>query len=148
MKNLSFLLVLATFSVMAMSFRTGTIVNPPNGRLSHSLGKSGKSLKAEESPMLWETTQHNFGVVKQNQPVSFEFVFTNNSNEPMILTKVKPSCGCTATNYPEEPIAPGESASIKATYNAKAMGKFKKTILVNTNTPYAEGLLTISGEVK
>jgi len=148
MKKLSLFLVLATFSVMAMSFRVGTPTNPSDGIINHSLGKSGKSLKAEDSPMIWETTQHDFGTIDQNKPVSFEFVFTNNSKEPMILTKVKPSCGCTATDYPEQPIQPGETASITATYNAKAIGKFKKTILVNTDVPYGEGILTISGEVK
>lgn len=148
MKKLSLLFVLASFSVMAISFRTGTPTNPSDGIITHSLGKSGKSLKGDDRPMKWETTQHDFGAIEQNKPVTYEFVFTNNSNEPMILTKVKPSCGCTATDYPEEPIQPGETAGIKATYNAKAIGKFKKTLVVNTNVPYGESVLTIFGEVK
>ena len=46
------------------------------------------------------------------------------------------------------PIQPGESASITCTYNAKVSGKFRKSIVVNTNVNYGEAVLYISGEVK
>ncbi|QTN38252.1 DUF1573 domain-containing protein [Cryomorphaceae bacterium] len=141
MKKFSLLLLTLTFGLMAMSFA-------PHGAMSNVLGLSGASLKAEDGPMNWERTSHDFGVIEQDAPVSYDFVFTNESGQAMIITKVKPSCGCTATNYPEAPIQPGESASITCTYNAKAMGKFRKSIVVNTNVNYGEAVLYISGEVK
>jgi hypothetical protein len=95
----------------------------------------------------WDSQEFNFGSIKQGHPVSHTFRFKNKAAEPVILTKVKPACGCTATDYPEEPIQPGEWASIKTTYNAKAMGRFRKSIAVNTDVPYAEATLFITGEV-
>jgi len=97
--------------------------------------------------MEWEGLEYDFGSIKQGEPVSHTFRFRNNSAEPLILTKVKPGCGCTATDYPKEPVQPGEWATIKATYNAKALGRFRKSIAVNTDVAYAEATLFITGEV-
>ena len=148
MKKISLLLLTLTFGLMAMSFAPiGGFA--PRGPMSNGLGVSGTELKSDDdSPMRFESTSHDFGVVDQNRPVSCTFVFTNESGVPMILTKVKPSCGCTATDYPQEPVQPGETASITATYNAKSMGKFRKSIIVNTNVEYGEATLYITGEVK
>lgn len=148
MKKISLLLLALTFGIMAASFASN-LSFAPNGAMSNALGVSGAELKSDdESPIKFENVSHDFGVIDQNKPVSYEFVFTNESGEAMIITKVKPSCGCTAADYPTEPVQPGETASITATYNAKAMGKFRKTIIVNTNVPYGEATLIVTGEVK
>ncbi|MCE2496380.1 MAG: DUF1573 domain-containing protein [Flavobacteriales bacterium] len=148
MRKFSLLLLTLTFGLMAISFATSGGF-APHGAMSKALGVSGAELKSDDdSPMKFEKLTHDFGSIEQNQPVSCTFVFTNESGEAMIITKVKPGCGCTATDYPQEAIQPGETASITATYNPKSMGKFRKSIIVNTNVPYGEAILYISGEVK
>ena len=96
----------------------------------------------------WEETTHEFGDVALNQPATHEFQFKNTSSVPLIISNVKASCGCTATNYPKSPVAPGGSASITATYNAKKAGTFTKTLTVYTNTEKSVQVLTIKGVVK
>ncbi len=101
-----------------------------------------------QKKVIWEKTVHNFGDIKQGTPVKVSFNFTNNLDYPLILKKVKASCGCTATDYPKEPILPGKKASIIATYNAANKGAFNKSITITTNAEENIKVLYIKGTVK
>jgi len=90
---------------------------------------------------------HTFGDITQDKPVSHDFAFKNTSKETILITGVKPSCGCTATNYTKTPIKPGESGSVTATFNAHAAGPFTKTLTVTTNDTEATKTLYIKGKV-
>lgn len=95
----------------------------------------------------WSETEHDFGKIKQNNPQTVEFKFTNTGKAPLMLTDVKGSCGCTATDYTKEAIAPGKQGFVKATYNAAALGAFTKTVTVTSNVEGGPMILTIKGEV-
>jgi len=77
------------------------------------------------------------------------FTFTNIGNDTLLVTAVRPSCGCTASDYTKDPILPGGTGKIEATYNAAGRpGPFNKAITVTTNDPdNASIVLTIKGEV-
>ncbi|MEN9571992.1 MAG: hypothetical protein RL172_3223 [Bacteroidota bacterium] len=96
----------------------------------------------------WVKEVHDFGDITQGKPVSVEFLFTNSGNEPLLIADVATSCGCTASDYSKEPIAPGQSSKIKVSYNAAAMGAFTKAITVNFQDAAAQKVLTIKGVVK
>lgn len=81
----------------------------------------------------WNTEFHDYGDIPQNIPAPVEFVMTNNSDQPIIITKVKGSCGCTATKHDDAPVLPGASTVITATYNAKQAGPFIKKVNVTTS---------------
>jgi hypothetical protein len=57
------------------------------------------------------------------------------------------SCGCTNLTYGKDPILPGKSTTISATYNAAAAGPFVKTITVVTNASEQPVVLQIKGKV-
>ncbi len=90
---------------------------------------------------------HDFGRVEAGKPVTAEFTFTNTGNVPLSITSVTPSCGCTVSSYTQEPVQPGKSGFIKATYNAKSAGPFNKSIAVITNATPSNLQLFIKGEV-
>ncbi len=96
----------------------------------------------------FETENHDFGVIEQGSPGTFVFVFTNTGTEPIILSNVKSSCGCTIPEWPREPINAGESNSIQVKYNTNRIGPFSKSISVYSNAQEAPILLRIKGEVK
>jgi len=105
--------------------------------------------KAEaKAAFKWSESEHNFGVIPQGKPVTTTFSFTNTGKVPLIISQVQGSCGCTATDYSKEPIAPGKKGYVKATYNAAAMGAFHKTVTVTANADAAPVVLVIKGEVK
>src|SRR6187551_1452583 len=77
--------------------------------------------------------KHDFGKIPQGKPVTTEFVFTNVGVEPLILTNVQPTCGCTIADYTKSPVKKGEKGVIKITYNAAVPAPFSKAIVVASN---------------
>lgn len=96
----------------------------------------------------WEKENYDFGEIVQAKPVSVSFTFTNHGNEPILVSNVVTSCGCTASDYSKEPIMPGKSSAVKVTYNAANMGAFSKSITVNFNDASIKKVLVIKGTVK
>ena len=95
----------------------------------------------------FDKMEFDFGHIAQGIPQKTIFILTNKSDHPLLLTKVKGSCGCTATNYSKTAVAPGEHTEIEATYNAKSVGAFQKTITVTTNLSETPTILRIKGTV-
>ncbi|KGO83236.1 MULTISPECIES: DUF1573 domain-containing protein [Flavobacterium] len=102
---------------------------------------------SEPSKITWTEDVFNFGEVEKGHPASHEFTFKNTTDQTILITHVKASCGCTATNYTKTPIKPGETGSVTATYNAANPGNFTKTITVTTNDSDVKKVLTIKGKV-
>lgn len=99
------------------------------------------------SNIIWKNEQIDLGEIPQNVPKSIEFEFKNTGKTAIIITNVKASCGCTATDYTKTPVQPGETAKITATYNAAAKGAFTKSVAVTTNADEASKTLTFKGIV-
>lgn len=86
----------------------------------------------------FEKTVHDFGANPQGVPVTYDFVFRNTGDEPLVLQSVKASCGCTTPNWPREPIMPGQESNITVKYNMARAGNFTKTITVTVKPKEAE----------
>ncbi len=82
---------------------------------------------------------HDFGDIAQGDKVNYTFKFENSGTEPLILSNVLTTCGCTATSWPREPIAPGENGDIAVSFNsAGKMGKQNKVVTVVSNAVNAQ----------
>jgi hypothetical protein len=97
--------------------------------------------------LTFKTNVIDYGNVEKGTEKLRVFTFTNTGKAPVLITKVKTSCGCTVPNYPKKPILPGESASIDITYDTNRVGQFKKTITVMSNSEEALKQLIIKGNV-
>lgn len=82
-------------------------------------------------------TTYDFGTIKEEGgKVTGRFDFTNVGDSTLILTNVRPGCGCTAANYTKTPIEPGQQGFIDATYDPyNRPGTFNKNVKVTTNEP-------------
>lgn len=129
MKNVIVIIALALLANCAMAQN----VTPP---------------KADLASFSWEATTHDFGKIKQGVPVTYEFKFTNSSKVPLIITNAQPSCGCTTPSWTRDPVMPGSTGHVKATYNAGSPGMFDKTITVSANIDGGIITLHIKGEVE
>ncbi|WP_424961706.1 DUF1573 domain-containing protein [Ekhidna sp.] len=93
----------------------------------------------EEEPMTgpkisFTEKSHDFGEITQGEKVEHIFEFENVGNEPLIISDVRTTCGCTAPEWPREPVAPGKTAKIKVVFNsAGKMGMQNKVITVMSN---------------
>jgi hypothetical protein len=95
----------------------------------------------------FQDTEHDFGTIQQGGDGSFDFVFTNTGVEPLVLSNVRSSCGCTIPSWPHEPIPAKGKEAIKVKYDTQRIGKFNKTITVTSNAGEEPIILKISGEV-
>ncbi len=97
----------------------------------------------------WDKTTHDFGTFKEEKgPQTCTFNFTNTGNEPLVISNVKASCGCTTPEWTKEPVMPGQKGYVKATYDpTNRPGKFDKSITVTTNTEQPNTILRITGDV-
>lgn len=90
----------------------------------------------------------DMGKLKLNNPVTATFTVTNITKEDLVIENVTPGCGCTKSDYTKEPIKPGKTGTITATYNAAAPGKFTKTVYVKFLGVDEQKSLVIVGTVE
>jgi len=96
----------------------------------------------------WVTdTIMSLGKIDVNKPVTVTFEFVNPGGVPLVISRVEPSCGCTATDFEKSPIGPNKKGYIKVTYNAATTGYFSKIVTVFSNATDLRKVLTIKGEV-
>lgn len=99
--------------------------------------------------MKFEKELHDFGTVIEGENATYEFVFTNTGKEPIIISNVAASCGCTTPSWTKEPVKPGQKGSIKAVYSSQNRpGPFNKQITVTSNAATSTKVLTIKGNVE
>ena len=102
--------------------------------------------KADDIAKLSVNT-YDFGKIKQNVPAAATITVTNIGTDPLLIETATPSCGCTVSDYTKTPIAPGKTGTIKATYNAAALGQFDKTLTVKFAGADDVKFVKLTGEV-
>jgi len=99
------------------------------------------------STIVWKAESIDVGQIPQGTPKAIVYEFKNTGKTAVVITNVKGSCGCTATDYTKEPVLPGKSAKVTATYNAATKGAFTKTVTVTTSAETTPKVLTLKGTV-
>ncbi|NDV56512.1 DUF1573 domain-containing protein [Bacteroides sp. 519] len=90
---------------------------------------------------------HSFGQIEWKKPVTVEYVITNTGDAPLVLSNITTSCACAVADWTQTPIAPGGKGFVKATFDAKALGRFHKSIGIYSNAPTNLVYLHFTGEV-
>ena len=94
----------------------------------------------------FETRAHDFGDMIQGESKSYVFKYTNDKFEPLILTDVKASCGCTIPSWSRAPLMQGKSDEIKVVFNSAGKSKgFYKEIHITSN--HGKDTLEITGNI-
>ncbi|MBR6182509.1 MAG: DUF1573 domain-containing protein [Prevotella sp.] len=104
----------------------------------------------KQAEIKFDKKTHNFGTFSEKNAVQkCTFTFTNVGDAPLVINQAVPSCGCTAPQYPKNPIAPGDKGTIEVVYDGrgKIPGHFKKTITVRTNGATEMTRLYVEGDM-
>jgi len=102
----------------------------------------------QKSPKIeFESTVIDYGTIEKGADGIRVFKFTNTGNAPLIITKVKSSCGCTVPKKPEKPILPGDTGEIQVKYDTNRVMPIRKTITVTSNADTPTVALKIKGNV-
>ena len=92
------------------------------------------SLGHAQANTFFDTLQYDFGKIKQGDTVVHTFKFTNKATIAMVIEDVKTTCSCTASEYPNKPVKPGESSFIKIAFDSSdKIGKYAKGVNIETN---------------
>ena len=97
-----------------------------------ALWAQDESFYKEADVIRFDNKVHDFGdVLIAEGPVSCVFTFTNIGSKPLVIHNVISSCGCTTPEWTREPVKPGASGSIQATFsNDQGPYPFDKTLTV------------------
>jgi len=112
------------------------------GLLSFSVNAQDKVAKIE-----FESETIDYGTIEKGADGVRVFKFKNTGNIPLIITRVKSSCGCTVPKKPEEPIMPGMTGEIEVKYDTNRVMPIRKTITVTSNAETPTIALKIKGLV-
>lgn len=104
-------------------------------------------IETTASTIVWKAETVDVGQIPQGTPKAIVYEFKNTGKTAVVITNVQGSCGCTATDYTKEPILPGKTAKVTATYNAANKGAFTKTVTVTTSAETTPKILTLKGTV-
>ena len=148
MKNHLILIAL----ILGFAFQVGCQKNSQtSGSGTEEKKSENAEVKQDSLPLTsiqFETPEHDFGKIKEGEKVSHTFKFKNTGTNPLVLSSVKPSCGCTVPNWSKDPIAPGQDGVIEVTFDSEGrQGTQHKSITVMANTDPKVTVLKFTAEV-
>lgn len=102
-----------------------------------------------EALIYFPKVKHDFGKIEEfSGEVKINFEFRNKGVDPLVISDVEASCGCTIPTWTTDSIMPGKSGFIQVAYDpTNRPGAFNKTITVTSNGEQAVTVLTIEGMV-
>lgn len=104
---------------------------------------------ASAQTITFDKTTFDYGTIKPGSDGTRFFTVTNTGDKPLVISNVKPSCGCTTPEFSTDPIMPGKSAKIKVGYNTTLVSPFNKMIEVFSNDPAnSRSVIYIKGNVE
>lgn len=103
---------------------------------------NAQSTVEKEGPVItFENKTYDFGDITQGDKVEHIFTFTNTGTQPLVITNVEVTCGCTTPKgWPRDPIQPGEKGELTVSFStAGKIGRQNKPIIVISNAVNPEG---------
>lgn len=97
----------------------------------------------------WEKTSFDFGDIVQGEKVMHSFKFVNTGTEPLIITNIEVTCGCTIPKgWPRDPILPGGKGEIEVQFNSSGkFGKQNKVVTMVSNATLGNSQITFSANI-
>ncbi|MPS66402.1 MAG: hypothetical protein DI622_18975 [Chryseobacterium sp.] len=91
----------------------------------------------------------DFGKIKKGDKVEHVYEITNTGTNPLVISEVKPGCGCTAPDFTKEPILPGKKGKITLHFDSTNFdGAVNKYADVFANVEKAPIKLTFTANIQ
>jgi Protein of unknown function (DUF1573) len=96
-----------------------------------------------------EETDVNFGEVTEGAVVKHTFKFKNTGNQPLLISDIRTTCGCTVPEWNHNPMPSGSIDKIDVKFNTEGKQDMQtKKITIIANTFPAETEIILRGVVK
>lgn len=91
----------------------------------------------------------DFGKIKKGDKVEHVYEITNTGKNPLIISEVKPGCGCTAPDFTKEPIMPGKKGKVTLHFDSSSFdGNVQKYADVFANVEKSPIRLTFTANIQ
>lgn len=111
-------------------------------------GLSAQEKKGAKLEYVSEKTDLGTLYVDELEPVKMEIEFTNEGDEPLVVSSVRGCCGTRITDYTKKPILPNEKGFVKLEFRlAPRAHKISRRVSVMSNDPDGLKVYSIVGEV-
>ncbi|MCS3530655.1 DUF1573 domain-containing protein [Chryseobacterium sp. JUb7] len=91
----------------------------------------------------------DFGNIKKGDKVEHVYEVTNTGTNPLVISEVKPGCGCTAPDFTKDPILPGKKGKITLHFDSSNFdGNVSKYADVFANVDKAPVKLTFTANIQ
>ncbi|SEM19542.1 DUF1573 domain-containing protein [Chryseobacterium taichungense] len=138
-------------AVSSDSASTGT-VTPAAGDSAVAPVSSEAAAPASNQPMTTvalSESNFDFGKIKKGDKVEHVYEITNTGSNPLVISEVKPGCGCTAPDFTKEPIMPGKKGKITLHFDSTNFdGNVNKYADVFANVEKAPIKLTFTANIQ
>ena len=91
---------------------------------------------------------HNFGdVARRGGDLVYELHYTNEGQQPLVLTRVVTSCSCLKAHFQHRPLKAGDDGVIRIVYEPQKSepGAFSKVIQIYSNSASGRVIFTVQG---
>lgn len=130
--------------------------NPRNGMNQNapapSITQEDLLKEAQSKPLtnlVLSENHFDFGKIKKGEKVQHIYEVTNTGKNPLIISNVKPGCGCTAPEYTKDPIMPGKKGKITLSFDSTNFdGLVNKQAEVYANVEKAPIMITFSADIQ
>ncbi len=144
------------FIYHVLRIRTSDQIDQPDkpfyitANIEEYFGELTEAQLAEAPRAQFDRTDYDYGKIKAGEKVAYEFRLTNTGKKPLLIRKTKASCGCTVAAPDKSELKPGETTSIKVTFDSTGRsGRDSKSVTVITNDPRQPTInLAIHGEIE
>lgn len=105
--------------------------------------------KHAETSLALSEPNFDFGKIKKGDHVEHVFEVTNTGKNPLIISNVQPTCGCTVPDYTKTPIAPGQKGQITLKFDSSNFdGMVHKSAEVYANVAQVPIELTFTADIQ
>ena len=124
------------FIVMALTILVACGSDDKKANAKHDLlVKKAVADTSNFTTIQWLDTMLSFGSIKQGEKITLKFRCKNTGSKPLVLTNVRPECGCTIADYSKEAILPNKEGWVSASFDSKRFcGEVHKSVLASSNT--------------
>ena len=91
----------------------------------------------------------DFGKIKNGEKVQHVYEITNTGKNPLVISEVKPGCGCTAPEFTKDPILPGKTGKVTLSFDSSSFhGLVNKEASIYANVEKAPIIVTFSADIQ
>ena len=115
-----------------------------------ALANDATQLSGQPKAATWLERTHDFGLIDEDGgKVSCTMRLVNTTDSALSIIEVRPGCGCTAVQYPKQPIEQGDTASLTLVFNPRGRpGRFSKGVAVRLSSQPSRTSLIVEGTVR